>query len=907
MSSLQSGREVAHYRIVQRLAVGGMGEVYQAYDSKLERAVALKILPAELVTNPDRVRRFVQEARSASGLSHPHIVAIHDIGEAALRITADGGDSDSSIHYIAMELVDGATLKEKIHDQKSDLRDVVTWLAQAAEGLAKAHAAGIVHRDLKPENIMVTRDGYAKVLDFGLAKLTETRASETQAPTSVRDHTGEGVVLGTVGYMSPEQVQGNRIDHRSDVFSFGCILYEAATRQRPFTGDTNVDVMHQILHAKPQPVHELNPSVPGELRRMIRRCLAKDPEKRYQSMKDIAIELADIVDEWDEISQDTTSKSASSSDSLSPMAPPRAVRPLAIAAGAVVLLALAAGAFHLARRDADGGRSSAGVSAPRIVVSQLTTSRGVEALPTISPDGNYVAYEGSERGFSDIFLLRVGGRNPINLTATSNAANRHPAFSPDGQTIAFRSERDGGGLFLMGATGESVRRLTTDGYFPAWSPDGRKIVYSTEGPESPYGRTSVSALWVVDVASGAGSKLYDGDAVMPRWSPDGKRIAFWALPNLSDGIRDIGTIPSEGGEPSWLTRDAPLDWNPAWSPDGRWIYFSSDRGGSLNLWRIAVDEDGRPAGVPQPVTTPAAHAGGISISADGKRLAYQALEVRTDIDAIDLRGETATAPRSIVSGTRVLLDPHISPDGLFVVYRSGQAPEDLFIARIDGSEVRRLTDDEPRDRGGRWSPDGRWIVFYSDRSGTYQLWRIRPDGSSLQQLTDTGAGSGLSWYPVISPDGRTVSAMNDSGTILFDVSGELPVRAGRIVEAKAEGGLFFATDWSHDGRQLVGLVGDHRLERAAIAIYSPETGTLRQIVPPLEMTTRVLYGADGKSLLFSQKGAIRSVDIGSGLVRTIHEERSGRAGSPSVARSGSPLVFARESIESDIWIATIDE
>ena len=297
-----------------------MGQVYLARDESLDRAIALKILPPELVKNENRVRRFVQEAKSASSLNHPHIVTVYEVGEADVN--------GERLHFIAMELVRGKTLKDLIHQSTTDLRTLLRCLSQAAEGLSKAHAAGIVHRDLKPENVMVTTDGYAKVLDFGLAKLTEATPGAndlTSAPTAMarlsqgygEAGTDAGMILGTVGYMSPEQIQGRTIDQRSDIFSFGCMLYEAATRQRPFTADSDIETLHKILKEKPAPVEELNPQVPGELRRLIRRCLHKNADQRLQSMKDLGLELAEIAEEYDTLSLSAGSGSqVSGSDPL---------------------------------------------------------------------------------------------------------------------------------------------------------------------------------------------------------------------------------------------------------------------------------------------------------------------------------------------------------------------------------------------------------------------------------------------------------------------------------------------------------------------------------------------------------------------------------------------------------------
>jgi serine/threonine protein kinase len=332
--------------VVSLLGAGGMGEVYLARDESLDRSVALKILPPDLVKNDERVRRFVQEAKSASSLNHPHIVTIYEIGEA------------EEIHFIAMELVSGHTLKTLIHQEKTDLKTLVRYLAQAADGLAKAHAAGIVHRDLKPENIMVTSDGFAKVVDFGLAKLTETATSGTDltsAPTALAKATGAGMILGTVGYMSPEQVQGKTVDHRSDIFSLGCVLYEAATRQRPFQADSDVETLHKILKERPQPIEEITPEVPGELRRAIRRCLTKSVDQRWQGMKDLALELAELADEFDTLSASSGSGTRVSSGAMGEVLPSRRTRALVALAFVVGALGPAVGGWSVWRMS--GGSS----------------------------------------------------------------------------------------------------------------------------------------------------------------------------------------------------------------------------------------------------------------------------------------------------------------------------------------------------------------------------------------------------------------------------------------------------------------------------------------------------------------------------------------------------------------------
>src|SRR5438105_5937154 len=291
---LSSGTKLGRYEIRSKIGEGGMGEVYLAEDTQLHRKVALKILTAEFAAHSDRMRRFKQEAMAAAALNHPNIAHIYEVGD------------DQAVHFIAMEFVDGITLRRLIHEPKARLKKLLRYLEHVAEGLAKAHAAGIVHRDLKPDNIMVTRDGHAKILDFGLAKLTEPQPSRasgesaSQAATAIlQEHSTPGAIIGTVGYMSPEQAQGKtkEIDHRSDIFSFGCILFEAATGRRAFEGKDALDTLHKIVHAPVPQLKDVNPLAPDELQRIVRRCLAKEPEKRYQSIKEVAIELEDLQQE----------------------------------------------------------------------------------------------------------------------------------------------------------------------------------------------------------------------------------------------------------------------------------------------------------------------------------------------------------------------------------------------------------------------------------------------------------------------------------------------------------------------------------------------------------------------------------------------------------------------------------
>jgi len=426
--------QIAQYRVVGPLGAGGMGEVYLAQDQSLERSVALKVLPNDLTRSDDRVRRFVQEAKSASSLNHPNIVTIYEIGQEPVKNASGGGTDSGPLHYISMELISGKTLGAKIHEEKADLKSLVGYLAQAAEGIAKAHAVGIVHRDLKPGNIMVTDDGYAKVLDFGLAKLTEKTSGPNEA-TEIADRTSEGAVMGTISYMSPEQVQGKPVDARADVFAFGSILYEAATRQRPFVADSNVEIMHKILHEKPRPVEELNPQAPAELRRVIRRCLAKQPEQRAQSMKDVAIELREVFDEYDSLSASATSATLTAAGGVMPLSSRRRKSLWPVIAVGAAAAAIAAfiwvGVLHRGEKNASDNSSFANM---RI---NAQTNRGDVTDCAISPDGRYIAYIAGRNNQNSLRVRQVATGSDVEILPVQDANMEFPSFSPDGNYIYY--------------------------------------------------------------------------------------------------------------------------------------------------------------------------------------------------------------------------------------------------------------------------------------------------------------------------------------------------------------------------------------------------------------------------------------------------------------------------------------
>jgi eukaryotic-like serine/threonine-protein kinase len=890
MTTLSPGVQLSRYRIVSRIGAGGMGEVWKAHDPVLDRNIALKILPERLVTNADRLRRFEQEARAASGLSHPHIITIHEIGSA-------GNGADQPVHFIAMELVEGRTLREALA-AGMPLREVLEVLSNVADALAKAHGAGIVHRDLKPENIMITADGYGKVLDFGLAKLLES-ASDTAADSSatVEKHTSEGIILGTPAYMSPEQVRGQRIDHRSDVFSFGCVLYEAVTRRRPFEGDSKFDILHQIVSEEPRPLSEIAPNAPGELRRMIRRCMNKDPERRYQSMKDVAMELRDIVQEFDSIS------------ATRPVEMPLVRRRPWLIAASIALAAILLAAALFLRRPAAGEATSAFAGARLI---QLTRSSGVESFPRISPDGNYIVYVSAASGSDDIYLQRLGGFNAINLTERSSARDSQPAISPDGRFIAFHSTRDEGGIFIMGATGESVRRLTGNCANPAWSPDGTKIACSTVSVRhNPLSKSGTAHLWIVDVATGSKKQLSDVDAVQPAWSPNGHRIAFWSNRGMGSQ-RDIFTVSSSGGEALPVLDDPPADWGPAWSPDGQHLYFSSDRGGTMGLWRIRVDErSGRALGKPEPLPTASRWNGPLDVSQDGKKIVFSSAEVRAEIYRQRIDPNTAKpvgAPVPVFHGITRAVDCAVSPDGQWLVFRSEAEQEDIFVVRTDGTELRQLTNDIHRDRGASWSPDGSRIAFYSDRGGGHHhdVWTVAADGSQLERVTRVDIST---WFPRWSPDGKWMSAQNQTGSFLIDLEQPKPITTVQPLPRISPDQVFRAMAWSPDGQWLAGRLTDpHGGILPGSYVYSVLEKRYLRIGD--HSITMVGWLPDSRRIVFSDvaAGALRIADRVTGETTDVGELPASEwtFGGLAVTADGQDIYYVRSAAEADIWMLAIE-
>ena len=541
--------------------------------------------------------------------------------------------------------------------------------------------------------------------------------------------------------------------------------------------------------------------------------------------------------------------------------------------------------------------------------SRLTMLEGVVSDPVISPDGKWVVYASPVSGNQEIYLQSTAGQTAINLTKHPSG-DVNPAFSPDGESIAFRSDRDGGGLFVMGRTGESVRRLTANGFTPAWFPDGRQIVYATlMAPNVESRGGGVSELWAIDARGGEPRRLYAGDALQPRVSPQGHRIAFWGIQidpstnRYSSPNRDLWTIAADGSDPVRLTDDESTEWNPVWSTDGRWLYFLSNRSGSMNLWRIPVDEaSGKATGIAQPMTTPASYIRYFTLSADGRMGTFATLAVTSNLARVQFDARTATvhgAVQRITTGPRDFSQLEVSPDGNEIVV--GPAPrqqEDLILLAPDIGSVIHLTNDAFRDRNAYFMPDGRRILFNSDRSGTYDLWSIDRDGSGLRQLTTTTGR----YFPVPSPDGSRIVAGDINTFQLFVYeAGDFSKTPELLPPFPPElrGSNFMPRHWSRDGKKLLGVSAPVNW------VYEFDTKQYRALAS-FAGSNSMQWFDDNRRLLHIRQGRVFVGDSLTGHAREVLSV-PGEAISAAQFSASGWLYFLSGNASGDIWVVRFGE
>ena len=917
-SELRSGQTIASYEIISFISRGGMGEVYLAQDRRLSRKVALKLLPASFTKDVDRLRRFEQEARSASALNHPNIITIYEIQEIG------------STHLIATEFIEGETLRQRLMHSRLSLNEALQIAIQVADALAAAHKAGIVHRDIKPENVMLRPDGYVKVLDFGLAKLADQPSVHAEAPT-VQVRTGAGVVMGTAGYMSPEQARGLPVDARSDIFSLGSVIYEMLASRKPFEGETPSDVVAAILKTEPPPLVHLVPGLPSELVRIVGKTLRKDREERYQVIKDLLLDLKALKQELEfqaKLEQSVvpnndptplvTRPNVLSTGNVSAPATGQVTRPVSsiteslsfeikrhkagvIIAVALVGLMIAGASFGVYRYFT---RSTALAHFESMKISRLTNSgKAIDAA--ISPDGKYLVYVLSDAERQSLWIRQVSTANDKEVLPAAAVGFFGIAFSPDGNDLYYAIKRmDMGTLYRVPVLGGTpVKILERIDSCVSFSPDGKRIVLM----RSNFPQSGESAL-VIANSDGSNEQTFKVSKLPerftpvfftgPSWSPDGKWIA--ASVNSTMGRSMIRIFNLENGTERNLTSES---WLFAarvhWLPDMSGVLaVAGDHPGIAQLWFIS-----HPDGAVRKVSNDLNGYRSLVVTSDGKRLstvqssgivnvwvvpegdAKQAVALRTgnvgfyasgggslswapdgriafasnESGAMDiwLMNADGTNRKQLTSNSGQNVNPSVSPDGSYIVYSSGRdGVKNIWRINVDGSNPQRLTNGGT-DGQPDISSDGKWLVYSNLTGGRPAIWKVGTDGQNPTRLTEKPASS-----PFISPDSEYVAFFFTEAPDPLAPPNRIsvvPIAGGdpiKTFELRLSGTIGAVGHWSPDGRSIHYLVSHNNVTN----IWSQplDGGPPKQVTDFKDnLMTAFAWSRDGKQLVCTRGALLR--------------------------------------------------
>ena len=860
---LTKGMRLGPFEIEALLGSGGMGEVYRARDVRLARTVAIKVLPPAFAADPDRRARFEREAKTIAGLTHPHICALYDIGQAVLPNPEPRNPTPAPLDYLVLELLEGTTLAARLQKGPLPLDQSLAVAIEIAEALAAAHRQGIVHRDLKPGNVMLTKSG-TKLLDFGLAKLwshgEQPVSSSMGAAASL---TVDGTIVGTVPYMAPEQLEGKATDARTDLWALGTILYEMVAGQRAFAGTSQAGLITAIMSREPPALSAVNPLTPAAVDRLVRQCLAKAPEDRPDTAHDVARELRWVADESCLTPTPADPHAAAAGRGT------RGVRIAVTAAGVIAALSSAAWLWHSA------GDRNLRPSPGDLTAVMLTTYPGTETQPTFSPDGNRVAFvwDGDKGDNPDIYVKQVGSAGmPMRLT-TSAAAEASPAWSPDDRWIAFtREQRDEGNfaVVLIPPLGGQERKLaeiaglgsySTPG--PAglcWSPDGKWLALSERYAD---GQMSILAI-AVDTGERRRLTAYEtterlpagvvlGDT-FPSISPDGRTLAFARGGGVGVGLQLMPLTEDlrPAGEPVKVSdRQYTSLAGVSWSADGREIIYAAGAFHMQSLWRVSASGKELPRRLP--FATPDAFLPAIAPRAS--RLAYAWRLEEVNLWRLDLRsGERGT----LIGSTYDSRHPQYSPDGRKIAFQSNRSGDlEIWTCDADGSRCVQLTTfGGPPCGTPRWSPDSRWIALDAVLRGRPDVFVIPSDGGTPQQATIEDG-----FVPSWSPDGRWLYFTSDrSGRLEI---WKMPPGGGQPAQVTHTGG--FAALSSPEGRYIYytkqpGPPGLFRM---------PAEGGEEELVVPRAPVNWNSFGVTAKGVYFVTDRSLKFLDAVTGKIRTL--------------------------------------
>jgi serine/threonine protein kinase/Tol biopolymer transport system component len=704
---LSAGTRLGPYEIVSPLGIGGMGEVYRARDSKLGRSVAIKVLPLDVARDPEKLDRFQREAKVLASLNHPNIASIY-------------GFEDSDKPGLVMELVEGPTLADRILTEPIPVDEALNIAKQVCDALEYAHEHGIVHRDVKPANIKVSADGAVKLLDFGLAKALENVGMNTDissSPTFTHLGTQTGMILGTAAYMSPEQAKGRAIDRRSDIWAFGCALFEMLTGKMVFSGETVTDTLAEIIKAEPN-WNLLPTNTPKPIRSLLQRCLKKDSKQRLQAIGEARIVIEEVL-------AGKTSP-AEQQAAAEPGAPQKRIHSLVGWIGGFVLGAALIGtvAWWITR------------SSPPAMMhfSAVTSFAGVQAQPTLSPDGRSVAYISNRDGHYNVYVGLVHGGEAVQITHDT-AMKARPSWSPDGGTLAYAQLNDSGewDIWEVPALGGLPRKVVLNAADPAWTSDGHSLVYRNLSDEQ---------IWISGTEGESAHALVHGVPYRwetePRVSPDGRMVAL-AVRTTGGPYGELGIADFSTGTVRLLTSDNALALSPAWSPDSRSIYFSSSRGGTVNIWKIGADGRGL-----HQITAGEGDDAEIDVSRDGNRLVFGTMRVNIGLSRLDAQAKSGELNVKVLTTdpARNEFGPAYSPDGTRIAFFTnlkGAENESIGVADANGGNATQLVRDSRVNLFPRWSPDGIHIIYASQSDKDIEYRSIAVSGGAPQTIMSEAA------------------------------------------------------------------------------------------------------------------------------------------------------------------------